>query len=325
MHRDADGTGLIGNGPVNGLADPPGGIGAELEFAAELKLLDRPDQSLVAFLDQVKERKATTGVFFGDRDHQAQVGFDQVLTGNLAVAGQVQVALDLARDSPHPGVYRLNGFVTQLDLEARYVADAGCTLNLGTQYLLDQFGFQTGFRGQHGNRGYSVFYPAGQIDLFLEGEQRHLANLVQVLPHRVGGGNPGSEGQVILEHIVVGIVDIDLAGQDVEVGIKQVGTVFKTVFGGLGFLEGWAHHHCWIHGFLGRAYPFGFAAALGSGAGLGGSLCGCLAGGGFLGGGFANGHGLLRGLAAAGDQNLVCTTVQPVNLGKEVRQEGLVG
>src|SRR5918992_1933368 len=31
VHRDADGAGLVGDGPGDGLADPPGGVGGELE------------------------------------------------------------------------------------------------------------------------------------------------------------------------------------------------------------------------------------------------------------------------------------------------------
>ena len=35
MHRDADGPGLVGDGPGDGLADPPGSVGGKLEAASE--------------------------------------------------------------------------------------------------------------------------------------------------------------------------------------------------------------------------------------------------------------------------------------------------
>src|SRR5947209_15588053 len=42
VHRDADGPGLVGDGAGDGLADPPGGVGAELVALAVVELLDRP-------------------------------------------------------------------------------------------------------------------------------------------------------------------------------------------------------------------------------------------------------------------------------------------
>ena len=53
VHRNADGARLVGDGPADGLADPPGGIGAELEPQVVVELLHRPQQANVAFLDQV--------------------------------------------------------------------------------------------------------------------------------------------------------------------------------------------------------------------------------------------------------------------------------
>ena len=45
VHRDADGAGLVGDGPGDGLADPPGGVGAELVTLAVVELLHRADQA----------------------------------------------------------------------------------------------------------------------------------------------------------------------------------------------------------------------------------------------------------------------------------------
>jgi hypothetical protein len=86
VHRDADGAGLVGDGPGDGLADPPGGVGGELEALVVVELLHGPDEAEVALLDEVEEQHAPAHVPLGDRHHQAQVGLDQLLLGQLAVA-----------------------------------------------------------------------------------------------------------------------------------------------------------------------------------------------------------------------------------------------
>ena len=73
VHRDADRPGLVGDGPGDRLANPPGRVGAELVAAAVLVLVDGPHQPGVAFLDQVKERQAAVAVLLGDRDDQPEV------------------------------------------------------------------------------------------------------------------------------------------------------------------------------------------------------------------------------------------------------------
>ena len=78
VHRDANGAGLIGDGAGDGLANPPGGVGGELVAAAIFELVDGLHQADVAFLNQVQELQAAVGVFLGDGNHQAQVGFDQL-------------------------------------------------------------------------------------------------------------------------------------------------------------------------------------------------------------------------------------------------------
>src|SRR5688572_8657131 len=79
VHRDADGTRLIGNRARDRLADPPRRVGRELVAAAVLELVDRLHQADVAFLDQVEELQAAVGVLLGDRDDETEVGFDQLL------------------------------------------------------------------------------------------------------------------------------------------------------------------------------------------------------------------------------------------------------
>ena len=87
VHRDADGARLLGDRAVDGLADPPGGIGAELEArGAGSNLLTARSRPEVAFLDQVQERDAAPQVAFGNTDHQAQVGADDGCVGFVGAA-----------------------------------------------------------------------------------------------------------------------------------------------------------------------------------------------------------------------------------------------
>ncbi len=77
VHRDADRPSLVGNGPRDGLANPPGGVGGKFIAAAVFVLVHRPHQPRIAFLDQVQEREAPVAVFLGDRHDQPQVAAGQ--------------------------------------------------------------------------------------------------------------------------------------------------------------------------------------------------------------------------------------------------------
>ena len=90
VHRDADGARLIGDGAGDRLPNPPRGIGGELVAAAVFELVDGFHQADVAFLNQVEELQAAVGVLFRDRNHQTEVGLDQLALGLLGV----HVALD---------------------------------------------------------------------------------------------------------------------------------------------------------------------------------------------------------------------------------------
>ncbi len=104
MHRDADGARLVGDGPGDGLPDPPRGVGRELVAAPVLELVHRLHQADVAFLDQVQELQPAVGVLLGDGDHQAQVGLDHLLLGaprlGLADGHAAVDVLDLADRQP---------------------------------------------------------------------------------------------------------------------------------------------------------------------------------------------------------------------------------
>ena len=96
MHGDADGARLLGDRPVDRLADPPGGIGAELETAPRVELADRTQKSHVALLDQVEEVDAASQIALGHADHQPQIGVDQGVIGvHGALVSRIQLVLEL--------------------------------------------------------------------------------------------------------------------------------------------------------------------------------------------------------------------------------------
>ncbi len=77
VYRDANRVGLVGNGAVDALADPPGSVGRELKPAFVFKFFHRFHQPQAAFLNQVGKFQVGVDVFFSDRHHEAQVGFDE--------------------------------------------------------------------------------------------------------------------------------------------------------------------------------------------------------------------------------------------------------
>src|SRR5713226_7272082 len=90
VYRDANGARLIGNGSADCLANPPRGIGGKLVAASVFELVHRLHQADVALLDQVEELQPAVAVLFGDGNHEAQVGFDELILGLL----RVHLALD---------------------------------------------------------------------------------------------------------------------------------------------------------------------------------------------------------------------------------------
>src|SRR5208283_1355648 len=90
VHRDADRTRLVSNGTGNRLPNPPRGIRGELVATAVFELVHGLHQADVAFLNQVEELQAAVGVFLRDRNHETEVGLDQLALGLL----RVHVALD---------------------------------------------------------------------------------------------------------------------------------------------------------------------------------------------------------------------------------------
>jgi hypothetical protein len=71
--------GLRGAGTVDGLSDPPDGIGAELQIASIVKIVHRPHQPDIAVLNEVAEGHAGIAELVDDTDHQTQVVVDHLL------------------------------------------------------------------------------------------------------------------------------------------------------------------------------------------------------------------------------------------------------
>ena len=84
----------VGDAAGDGLADPPRGVGGELEALAPVELLDGVHEAEVALLDQVQQRQAGGLILLGDRDDQAQVRLHEGLLGLLALHdGAAELAL----------------------------------------------------------------------------------------------------------------------------------------------------------------------------------------------------------------------------------------
>ena len=116
MHRHANGTRLIGHGSGNGLTNPPRGVGGELEALLPIELLNSTNQTKVAFLNQIQEQHASSGVALGQRHHESQVSLQQVVLGAPAiVCGPLKLALALEIHLVGFGVQQVLGIQTSLN------------------------------------------------------------------------------------------------------------------------------------------------------------------------------------------------------------------
>jgi hypothetical protein len=85
VERHAHDAALLRQRLEDGLADPPDGVGDELDALGLVELVRGPDQAEVALVDQVGERDALVLVLLGDRHHEAQVAADQLVQRFLVV------------------------------------------------------------------------------------------------------------------------------------------------------------------------------------------------------------------------------------------------
>ena len=107
MDRQADRAALVGERTRDRLADPPGGVGRELEAEPVVELLDRSDQAEVPLLDQVEQRHLGAGVVARDRHHEAQVRLDQAALGVLVAEVLAPRELALLAGCQQPAVAEL--------------------------------------------------------------------------------------------------------------------------------------------------------------------------------------------------------------------------
>ena len=95
MHRDADGTRLIGDRAGNGLPDPPGCICREFVSLCIVELVDGADEAGIALLNKIQNVQAAAGIFLGDGYDQTQVSLRQTVFGGLIALGDALGQLDL--------------------------------------------------------------------------------------------------------------------------------------------------------------------------------------------------------------------------------------
>ena len=98
VQRQAHDARLLGQRLKDRLANPPHGVGDELEAAGFVELLGGLDQSEVALVDQVREAQSLILVLFGHGHHEAQVGFGELferfLVSFLDSLGEFHLLLD---------------------------------------------------------------------------------------------------------------------------------------------------------------------------------------------------------------------------------------
>src|SRR5205085_3402852 len=84
---EADQRRLLVEGPADGLADPEGGVGGELEALAPVELVDGVLEPQVALLDEIEQLHAGRHrVAAGDAHDQAEVGADEPVLGRCRLA-----------------------------------------------------------------------------------------------------------------------------------------------------------------------------------------------------------------------------------------------
>ena len=87
LHGDPDGVAVLLDGALQGLADPPRGVGREAEAALPVELVDGAHQAEGPLLDEVAEVDAPVLVPPRPVDDQAEVGRDHLAAG-LVVSGR---------------------------------------------------------------------------------------------------------------------------------------------------------------------------------------------------------------------------------------------
>jgi len=94
VDRQPDRAPGVGDAAGDRLADPPRGVGRELEALAPVELLDRVHEAEVALLDEVQQRQPRRLVLLGNRDDEPQVRLHERALGVVTLArGAAQLPL----------------------------------------------------------------------------------------------------------------------------------------------------------------------------------------------------------------------------------------
>ncbi len=86
---------MLLDGALQGLADPPRGVGRETEAALPVELVHRTHETEGPFLDEVAKVDASVLVAACPVDDQAQVGGDHLATSLVVAGGHPLGQLDL--------------------------------------------------------------------------------------------------------------------------------------------------------------------------------------------------------------------------------------
>ena len=189
MHRQADQPPFVDDCAIDGLRDPPVGVGRESRTAPMVVPIHRFDQTDVPFLDQIQERHSAVDEPLGHMNHQPQVGADHRVPGLPQTAGLIgripSPAKQLRPDARPSLVYR-NSLAYPGHLET-----AGCgTPGGGKAAGLFEFRRELA-RQAHEDTTQSfpsVEHGAGELDLAVVIDQGGLPHLPQVARQAGAGG-----------------------------------------------------------------------------------------------------------------------------------------
>ena len=202
VHGHPNGSGVVGDGPGDGLTDPPGGVRRELVAPAVLVLVDRPHQAGVAFLDDVQEGQAAVAVFLGNRNHQAEVAARQIPFALL-------VFIEDGADDPESVAKFLGVLAQQFDKTGQFfLADLNVFGVVAFRMLFGsgEFAFDASNLLFNGFELAHQRLDAGGSQTALFDQRRHLAATpLNALPQRLGFGAVGGEVGQFIEVGPVGI------------------------------------------------------------------------------------------------------------------------
>src|SRR5260221_7518309 len=97
VERNADGAALPRERGKDRLADPPYGVGDELDALVGIEFPGGREQADVTLADEIDERESAVLIFLGDGDDERQVALDEVLECVLVAGADLSGELDLLR------------------------------------------------------------------------------------------------------------------------------------------------------------------------------------------------------------------------------------